>query len=88
MASATPDEFANARYHETEKRGSGKQNIPTVVPTAQPPATHRRERAVPDTELTLTVHYVSGPEAESLARTQYAAITEVLQWLSNQQEAA
>jgi hypothetical protein len=88
MASAFPDEYANARYDETENHGDDLQNIPPVTPAARPSPTRRRARAVPDTELTLQVDYVSGPEAESLARTQYAAFREVLQWLSSQQEAA
>jgi hypothetical protein len=88
MASEFPDEFANARYDETEKRGGEPQNIPPVVPAARPSRERRRARAAPETELTLQVNYVSGPEAESLARTQYAAIKEVLQWLSHQQKAS
>jgi hypothetical protein len=31
--------------------------------------------------LTLTVHHLTGPEADRLAHAQYTAITEVLQWL-------
>lgn len=88
MASKPADGSANTRYHETETRGGGKQNIPTVAPTARP-AVKRRARAVPDIESTLAVEYVSGPEAQSLARTQYQAIREALQWLrDNQQKAA
>lgn len=40
---------------------------------------------MPDAELTLEVSYVSGPEAKSLARTQYEAIWEVLEWLHTNQ---
>jgi hypothetical protein len=40
---------------------------------------------VPDAQLTLEVDYVSGPEAKSLARTQYEAIWEVLEWLHTHQ---
>ncbi len=87
MVSKPTDESANTRYDETETPGDGKQNIPTAASTARP-AVKRRARAVPDTEMTLEVEYVSGPEAESLARTQYQAIREVLQWLTSQQEAA
>lgn len=65
--------------------GDGKQNIPTVAPAA-PPAVKRRRRAAPDIELTLQVEYVSGPEAESLARTQHAAIREVLLWAASQHQ--
>jgi hypothetical protein len=36
---------------------------------------------VPPIEVTVEVETVSGPGAESLARTQYEAIMEVLQWV-------
>lgn len=41
----------------------------------------RRKRPVPPIEVTVEVETVSGPGAESLARTQYEAIMEVLQWV-------
>ncbi|GAA4442458.1 hypothetical protein GCM10023170_017510 [Phytohabitans houttuyneae] len=41
----------------------------------------RRKRPVAPIESTLEVQTVSGPAARSLARTQYEAIWEVLQWL-------
>jgi hypothetical protein len=84
MASTPTNECANERYDETVPPGGEQQNIPTVAPTARP-AVKRKGRAVPDTELTLEVTYVSGPEAASLARTQYEAIREVLEWLHTNQ---
>jgi hypothetical protein len=82
MASRPNDEHANSSYDEIGD--SGQQNIPTVAPHGRP-AVKRRGRAVTDAEVTLEVTYVSGPDAESLARTQYQAIWEVLEWLHNNQ---
>src|SRR4051812_34948851 len=80
MASKPTNEHAENQYDETAPARDEQQNIPTVAPAARPAVT-RKGRAVPDTELTLEVRYVSGPEAESLARTQYEAIKEILEWL-------
>ncbi len=82
MASRPIDGYINSRYNG--KRGGEQQNIPTVAPDARP-VVERRGRAAPEAELTLDVTYASGPEAESLARTQYETIWEVLEWLHNNQ---
>ncbi|BCB88861.1 hypothetical protein Psuf_061740 [Phytohabitans suffuscus] len=83
MASRPINENANSRYDD-DTSGGVLQNIPKVAPDIRPAVKHRR-RAVPDAQLTLEVTYVSGPEAKSLARTQYEAIWEVLEWLHTNQ---
>lgn len=46
-------------------------------------AKKRKPRKPPTADVTLHVEYVSGPGSESLARTQYQAIAEVLRWLTD-----
>jgi hypothetical protein len=74
------DGHAPSQYRENVPRGA-RQDIPTVDVARTPLTTARAGRAVAGAELTLQVSYVSGPESASLARTQYQAIREVLQWL-------
>jgi|GEM_PF-6367458 len=84
MAAQPIDYSTITRYDECETPGGDKQNIPTVDPAARQPV-KQKLRPAPDIEMTLQVEYVSGPESESLARTQYDAIREVLQWLYTNQ---
>ncbi|MDG4834790.1 hypothetical protein O7627_36600 [Solwaraspora sp. WMMD1047] len=83
MADETGDDNANDGYDGNEPSALDRGHWAGLGSTRAPHKSRSLRESRVSLEVTVDIEYMSGPQADDLARRQWAVIKEVLQWITD-----